>query len=206
MRAFVLLFGLAVFAVGIVFLYEARFGLSPWDVLNQGIARHTPLSFGIANIAVGCTVLVVAALLGARIGPGTVANAVLVGSFVDLLLRVHAVQHLGHTSTGVRVSLIVVGTALQGVATALYVGANFGAGPRDSLMLTLTTRTHTRIGLVRALLEAGALSAGFALGGKVGVGTLVYVLAIGAVVEGSFTLLARSPLALEPMPLRVAST
>jgi uncharacterized membrane protein YczE len=203
-RAAALLLGLFVFAVGIVCLYEARLGLSPWDVLNQGIAKHTPLSFGESNIAVGVTVLVVGLALGSRIGVGTVCNAVLVGTFVDQLLRLRVVTDRAHDPWSVRVVLLVLGIALMGLATALYLGASLGAGPRDTLMLALVGRTHWRVGLVRGLLEAVPLVVGFALGGKVGIATLVYVVAIGPVVEASFALLARSPLA-RPRALSVAS-
>jgi uncharacterized membrane protein YczE len=195
-RFVVLIAGLFVFAIGIVCLYEGRLGLSPWDVLNQGIAKHSPLSFGEANICVGVTVLSLAALLGARIGVGTVANATLVGAFVDQLLRSDWVLDRAHDSLTLHVVYVVIGIALMGLATAIYIGATFGAGPRDSLMLVLSLRTHVRIGIVRALLEAGALVAGFALGGKVGVATLVYVVAIGPAVEASFALADRSPLTL----------
>lgn len=204
-RAVSLVFGLAVFALGIVSLYEARLGLSPWDTLNQGIAKHSPLSFGIANIAVGCVVLTLAFFLGSRIGAGTVANAVLVGSFVDLLLRVHAVRHLGDASLSARIGLLALGVLLMGAATAVYIGASFGAGPRDSLMLALAQRTRLRVGAVRGLLEATALGAGFVLGGKVGVGTVVYVVAIGPVVEASFVALARTPFS-EDVPAVIAAT
>jgi uncharacterized membrane protein YczE len=195
-RFVVLIAGLFVFAIGIVCFYEARLGLSPWDVLNQGVAKHTPLSFGEANICVGVTVLALAALLGARIGLGTVANATLVGTFVDQLLRIGWVTDRAHDSTAVHIGLVLAGTALMGLATALYIGATFGAGPRDSLMLVLSLRTHARIGIVRGLLEAAALAAGFALGGKVGLATLFYVVAIGPAVEASFALFDRSPLTL----------
>jgi uncharacterized protein len=188
--------GLFVFALSIICLYEARLGLSPWDALNQGISKHTPLSFGTANIAVGCVILVVAVLLGSRIGIGTVANAVLVGTFVDLLLRIGWVTDLGHSPLAVRIVLLVVGVAVMGLATGLYVGAGFGAGPRDSLMLALVRLSGWRVGLVRGCLEASATLAGFLLGGKVGIGTLVFVLAIGPAVEGSFTLLGRSSLSI----------
>ena len=195
-RAIALFSGLFVFAVGIVCLYESRLGLSPWDVLNQGVAKHTPLSFGEANICVGITVLGLGLLLGARIGFGTVANAVFVGTFVDQLLRIDWVTDRAHDPIAVRIVLIAVGILLMGIATALYVGAIFGAGPRDSLMLVLSLRTHVRIGIVRAVLEAVPLVVGFLLGGKVGVGTLVYVVAIGPAVEASFALFDRSPFTL----------
>lgn len=191
-----LLTGLFVFAVGIVCLYEAKLGLSCWDVLNQGVARHTPLSFGEANIAVSVVVLTTAALLGARIGIGTVSNAVLVGAFVDQLLRIGWVTDRAHDPLAARIGLLVLGIVLMGIATALYVGAAFGAGPRDSLMLVLSLRTHIRISVVRGILEAVPLVLGFALGGKVGVGTLIYVVAIGPVVEASFALAEHSPFTL----------
>ena len=187
--------GLFVFAVGIICLYESRLGLSPWDVLNQGISEHTALSFGEANIAVGCCVLALALLLGARIGLGTVANALLVGTFVDQLLRIDAVTALARDPLAVRIGLLVVGVAVMGLATAVYIGAHFGAGPRDSLMLALVRVTGVRVGIVRGALEAIVTGVGWVLGGTVGIGTVVFVIAIGPAVEASFALLQRSPFA-----------
>ncbi len=100
----------------------------------------------------------------------------------------------------VRVALLAAGLALMGAGTGLYLGADLGAGPRDSLMVVGARRTPFRIGLVRAVLELGALGAGFALGGTVGVGTVAFAVAIGPSVELSFSLLERSPLALERAP------
>jgi uncharacterized protein len=196
-RVPLLLFGLALFAAGIVALLESRLGLSPWDVLHQGISRHTPLTFGEANIAVSAVVLASAWALGARIGVGTVANAVLVGSLVQLLTSFGAVTGLAHDPLAVRIVLLVAGLALMGVGTALYLGAGLGAGPRDSLMVVGAQRTRFRIGVVRAILELCALAAGVALGGTFGVGTIAFALGIGPAVELSFWLLARSPLGLE---------
>jgi uncharacterized membrane protein YczE len=188
-----LLGGLFVFAVGIICLYESRLGLSPWDVLNQGISKHTSLSFGEANIVVGCCVLFIAVLLGARIGLGTVANALLVGTFVDQLLRIGWVTSLAGDPLGLRIAMLVVGVAIMGLATAIYIGAHFGAGPRDSLMLALVRVTGVRVGIVRGVLEAAATGIGWLLGGTVGIGTVVFVVAIGPAVEVSFALLQRSP-------------
>jgi uncharacterized membrane protein YczE len=191
-RAAVLAFGLAVCAIGIVGIYESRLGLAPWDVLNQGIAEHTPLSFGTANIAVALVILVAARRLDVRVRFGTVANALLIGAFVDLLLRIGAVDGLSQHALPVRVVLLAGGILLTGVGSGFYIGADMGAGPRDSLMLGITRRVRSRLGVVRTALEVTTTVVGFALGGTVGVGTLAFALGIGPAVELSFALLGRS--------------
>ena len=193
-RLALLVAGLFLFAVGIVCFLESRLGLPPWDVLHLGIARHTPLSFGEANVAVGVTVLAIAWLLGARVGIGTVANAVIIGAFLELFLSIGAIDRLSDAPLGARASLLVAGVAAVGAGSGLYLGAQLGAGPRDSLMVVGAHRTRFRIGVVRAALELSALSAGVALGGTIGLGTLAFAILIGPAVEGSFWLLERSPL------------
>jgi uncharacterized membrane protein YczE len=176
--------------------------LSPWDVLNQGLSRHTPLSFGMANVAVGLTVLCLGWALGGTPGIGTLANAVLVGTFIQALTSVHALTSLSASGLVTRTALLVVGISLIGPATAFYIGADLGAGPRDTLMLVGTRRTGVRVGIVRGTLELAALVAGIVLGGTFGVGTVLFALMIGPVVESSFALLARTPLA-RPSPAPV---
>ena len=176
-------------------MLESGLGLSPWDVLNQGIAEHTVASFGTANILVGLAVMAFAWALGARIGLGTVANAVGIGLVVDALLAVDALDELSEWPLAGRVVLLLAGIALIGVGSTLYIGAAFGAGPRDSLMLVGAERTRQRVGVVRAALELSALAIGWALGGTVGIGTLAFALLIGPSIEASFALLDRSPLA-----------
>lgn len=204
-RLGLLTLGLFLFAVGIVALLESRLGLSPWDVLHQGIHRHTPLGFGEANIAVGFVVLTVAWLLGATVGIGTVANVLLVGTFVQLLISVDAVTRLAHEGFAVRLLLVFGGLAVMGIGSGFYIGAGLGAGPRDSLMVVGAQRTRFRVGVVRATLELGALGAGVVLGGTVGIGTLVFALGIGPAIEASFWLLLHSPLAepstVHPVPI-----
>jgi uncharacterized membrane protein YczE len=192
--------GLFLFAVGIVLQLESRLGLSPWDVLHQGIAEHTPLSFGAANVVVGLIVLAVAWGLGAKIGFATVANSVFVGAFVQALTAIGAVEGLADDPLGVRIAMLVVAMPVYGIASALYLGAWMGAGPRDSLMVVVAARTHRRLGVVRAGIEVLALAAGFALGGTVGIGTLVFAFTIGPALEAGFWLLRRSPVG-EPPPL-----
>jgi uncharacterized protein len=193
-----LLVGLFLFAVGIVLQLESRLGLSPWDVLHQGIAMHTPLSFGAANILVGVVVLGVAWALGARIGPATVANAVLVGAFIQVLTAIGVVDGLSEDSLAVRITLLVVAMPVFGIASALYLGAWMGAGPRDSLMVVVGARTGLRLGVVRAGIELLALAAGFALGGTIGIGTIVFAVCIGPALEAGFWLLRRSPFGVPP--------
>src|SRR5438105_11039545 len=113
-----LVFGLFLFAWAIVLTLESRLGLWPWDVLHQGIAKHTPLSFGVANVCVAVVVLLVAWALGGRPGMGTVANAVLVGLFIQALTSIGAVTSLAHHGLALRVPLLVVGILLAGPGSA----------------------------------------------------------------------------------------
>lgn len=199
-----LVLGLFLCAAGIMAFLQARLGLPPWDVLHQGIAKRTPLSFGLANVSVAVVVLGVAWRLGARVGFGTVANAVLIGLFVALLQPLPAVRELAGWPVAGRVGLLGVGLACFGVGSALYIGAALGAGPRDSLMLVGSRRLGMRIGAVRALIEVSVLVAGFFLGGVVGLGTVVFAALIGPAVEASFWVLSRTPLTddavLTPVP------
>jgi uncharacterized protein len=183
--------GLFLCACGIVAFLESRLGLPPWDVLHQGIAKHTPLSFGLANVLVAVIVLFLAWRLGSRPGIGTIANAALIGLFVAFVLPLSFVQHLSGWPLPARIALLGLGLALFGVGSAFYIGAGLGAGPRDSLMLVGTLRSGVRIGLVRAVLEGTALVAGVVLGGTVGIGTLVFALLIGPAVEASFWFVVR---------------
>ena len=175
-------------------LLESGLGLSPWDVLAQGISDKTSLSFGTANIVIAVVVLVVAWALGARIGPGTVANALLIGLFVDWLIAVDAIDALSETSLVVRIVLMVIGILVIGIGSGFYIGAGMGAGPRDSLMLVTARRSGVRIGVTRATIEVAVTVLGFALGGTVGIGTLAFAFGIGPAVELSFWLLGRSPI------------
>jgi len=208
LRLGVLALGLFMFALGIVAFLESRLGLSPWDVLHQGIARHTELSFGEANIAVSVLVVTLAWLLGAKVGIGTVGNAVLVGAFIVGMTSIGAVQDLAHQPLGPRIALLVAGVVLTGAGSGVYLAAALGAGPRDSLMVVGSHRLGRRISLVRIGIELCALAAGIALGGTFGFGTVVFALLIGPSVEASCWLLGRTPLTLPagaPRPLAAAA-
>jgi uncharacterized protein len=205
-RLAVLVGGLFLFALGIVCFLESKLGLSPWDVLHQGIAKHSPLSFGEANIAVSVVVVTIAWLLGARVGIGTLANAVLVGGFVVGLTSIGAVQQFAHEPLGVRIGLLLAGVLLTGAGSGLYLAAALGAGPRDSLMVVGSQRLSLRIAIVRVALELSALGIGIGLGGMFGVGTVAFALLIGPSIEFSFWLLERARLTVPaPVPAAVAA-
>lgn len=197
-----LVFGLFLCAVGVVLFLESELGLPPWDVLHQGLAEQTGLSFGVANLVISVAVLVLAWRLRAHIGVGTLLNAILIGTFVIALTALAAVDALSEEPLATRVGLIPLALACFGVGSAFYIGAGLGAGPRDSLMLVVARRLGVRIGVARTAIEVTALALGFALGGTAGLGTLVFALGIGPAVELSFWLLARTRLAVPAVASR----
>jgi uncharacterized membrane protein YczE len=188
-----LLAGLFLAAFGIVLTLQSRLGVSPWDVLHGGLADRTGLSFGLVVQVVGAVVLVASLALGVRPGWGTIANLVLIGAFENLLLDAGFAAGLHHAPLALRLAALAAGIACIGVAGALYIGAHYGAGPRDGLMVALHTRAGWSIGLARTLVEASALLVGIALGGPVGVGTALYTVGIGPATQASFRLLRMTP-------------
>jgi uncharacterized membrane protein YczE len=172
-----LFLGLALYGVSLALVLRAGLGLAPWDVLHQGLAGILGTTVGQMVIAVSFVVLLLWIPLRERPGFGTVANAILVGVFVDLTMVV--LDDAG--SWWARVALLLAGVGLNGLATALYIGASFGAGPRDGLMTGLVRRTGRSVRVVRTVLEVTVLAAGWLLGGTVGVGTLLHALAIGPI-------------------------
>ena len=165
---------------------RSNIGLSPWDVLADGIRLRTPLTFGTAVIAIGAVLVIATALGGVKPGVGTIANMVLIGVFADLMLATDVGAALRDGPIVWRVALDVGGIATIGVGSALYIGAELGTGPRDSLMVLLSRTAKLRIGVARAAIEGSALVAGIALGGTAGVGTALFALGIGPAVDLSF--------------------
>ena len=171
--------GLLLYGASLAFLLRAGLGLAPWDVLHQGLAERTGATVGSMVVVVSFVVLLAWIPLRQRPGFGTVANALLVGVSLDVTMLV-----LGEvTAWPWRVGLLVGGVLLNALATALYIGALLGPGPRDGLMTGLVRRTGRSVRVVRTTLEAGVLVAGWVLGGTVGVGTVLYAVAIGPIVH-----------------------
>jgi uncharacterized membrane protein YczE len=177
--------GLACFGASLALMVRARLGLGPWDVLHQGLARSLDLPIGWVVNGVGAIVLLAWIPLRERPGLGTVSNVVGVGITVDAVLRVLPAPG----PLGVRVAFLVAGILGTAVGTGLYIGAGLGPGPRDGLMTGLARRGFS-VRAVRTAIEVCALAAGFALGGSAGIGTVVFALTIGPLVQLTLPLLA----------------
>ena len=174
--------GLVLYAVSIALLVHARTGNMPWDVLSQGVSRQVGWSFGTVTIALSVVVLACWIPLRQRPGFGTVANVLVIGLLVDpfLALLDRLPEPLPWPAL---LALTVAGIVLNGLATALYIGARMGPGPRDGLMTGLVARTGWPVRLVRTGIEAVVVGLGWMLGGTVGLATLAYALAIGPIVH-----------------------
>ncbi len=187
-RRFAQLFvGLVLYGITAAMLVLAQLGLDPWDVLHQGLSRTFGLPIGTWAIIVSVVVLLAWWPLRARPGVGTVANAVVVGTVIDLAL---SLLHPPH-ALAARYALLFAGVLGNGFATGLYIGAGLGPGPRDGLSTTVAARGHS-MRVVRTGVEATVLVAGFLLGGTVGIGTLLYALSIGPVTHRTIPALAVS--------------
>ncbi len=171
-----LFLGLVLYGLSMAMMVDSGLGLTSWDVFHQGLSRVTGLSLGWIVILVGIPVLLLWIPLRLKPGFGTLANLVVVGLAVDWGL---ALLSPVHWLPG-RILYLIGGIVLNGVATGLYIGSDFGAGPRDGLMTGVHARyPRVSLRLIRTGIELIVLVAGFFLGGTVGIGTLAYALAIG---------------------------
>nr|WP_255430305.1 hypothetical protein [Streptomonospora sp. PA3] len=189
--------GLCLFGLGCALLIASRLGAMPWDVLHQGLSLHTGLSVGTCSILAAGAVMLLWAPLRQRVGLGTVSNAVVVGLSVDASLwLLPEVEGLA-----ARWAALVAGTVLTGLATGCYIGARLGPGPRDGLMVGLAERTRLSVRTARTGIEVAVVVAGALLGGTVGVGTLLFAIAIGPLAQIALPLLTIE----EPRPARTPS-
>lgn len=187
-RLTLLYVGLALFGFGISLLLLADLGVPPWDVFHTGLADRLGWSLGPTIVIVSFVVLLAWVPLRERPGIGTVSNAVLVGVCIDV--SNHLLPDTTPDSMAVRIALVVAGIVINGVATGMYIGARFGPGPRDGLM-TAISRRRWSVRSVRTAIEVAVLAAGIALGGEIGVGTVVFALAIGPLAHRTIPLFTR---------------
>jgi uncharacterized membrane protein YczE len=195
--------GLVLYGVSMALMIESGLGLTSWDVFHQGLSEVTGISFGWVVILAGIPILLLWIPLRQRVGFGTVANLIVIGFVLDGAL---AVLPAGH-GLPARISLLIAGIGLNGVASGLYIGARFGPGPRDGLMTGITARfPRLSIRLVRTGIELTVLAIGFLLGGTAGIGTIAYAVCIGPLVHvflPIFTVRPASPCEMsDPLPAR----
>jgi uncharacterized membrane protein YczE len=186
-----LLFGLTLFGLGLALMVIADLGLSPWDVLHQGISRQTGIPIGTVVIITGFAVLLLWIPLKERIGIGTIANAIVIGIVLDgaLLVLPEALNNFI-----LRWAALLVGVVIVAIGSGFYIGAGLGPGPRDGLMTGLARR-GIPIAWARAGIEIAALVIGWLLGGTVGVGTLIFAFEMGPLVQFFLARLSIIPVA-----------
>ncbi|RYP89102.1 hypothetical protein EKO23_00235 [Nocardioides guangzhouensis] len=171
--------GLVLYGVSLAMMVRAGLGLAPWDVLHSGIAGLVPLTLGQVIVVLSFVVLLLWIPLREKPGIGTISNALVVGFSADATLAVLTTPD----SLWLRSTLLVLGVVGNGLATALYIGSQFGRGPRDGLMTGLARRTGWSLRLVRTGLEVTVVLLGLLLGGVLGLGTVLYALAIGPLTQ-----------------------
>ena len=182
-----LLGGLFLYALGIVVTMNAQIGYAPWDVFHVGVAKTVGISIGNASIIIGLIVVIIAVLLGEKIGIGTILNMLLIGVFLDILLKLHLIPIANNFIFGI--SMMVVGLFIISLASYFYISSAFGAGPRDSLMVAITRKTGLPVGVCRGTIELLAALVGWKLGGMIGMGTIISAFVIGFCVQVTFKLL-----------------
>lgn len=191
-----IILGLLVFSLGVHMTIYANIGLAPWDCLGMGIAKHTPLNYGIAMTLIAVTVLLIDLLLKERIGFGTVIDALLTGNFVQMFNSLDPLPENHNTWLGV--GIMLGGFVFMALGMWIYMSAEQCCGPRDALLVGLGKRMpKVPIGIVEVLLWAVVLLGGYLLGGSVGIGTLISTFGAGLVMQLVYIVIHFEPRDLE---------
>lgn len=168
-------------ALGVVMALNSNLGLSPWDVFHQGLTNVINMTIGQAGIVVGVVIVIITYILGLEVGLGTIANIIVIGYFIDLIIYSGIIPISHNIFIGI---LMMIGSLfINAIGSYLYIGCEMGCGPRDGLMVALVKLTGKPVSLIRFSIESVALIIGWFLGGLVGIGTLITVLGIGYCVQ-----------------------
>lgn len=181
-----LIFGLFLYALGIVVTMKANIGYAPWDAYHAGISKTIGINIGTASIFMGIVIVIITLLLGEKLGVGTLLNMVLIGVFLDLLLALEIIPTASNFAFGI--IMLIVGLYIIAIGSYFYISSAFGAGPRDSLMVALTRKTRLSIGICRGSIEMIAAFIGWKLGGMIGIGTILSALIMGFCIQTTFRL------------------
>lgn len=186
-----MIFGLFLCATGSVITMRANLGYTPWNCFHQGIANMTGITIGNANLYAGLVILCIDLICRERIGIGTICNMVLIGIFTDFVINTNLLPQMQSWQTGI--IMMLIGMIVVACGTCLYIKSQFGAGPRDSLMVAVTRKTKMPVGLCRIGIEATATFVGWLMGGPVGLGTLIGAFGQGACIQTVFKALNFRP-------------
>lgn len=190
-RLVILNLGLLLYSLGIALTLNAQIGYAPWEVLHVGMSKTFGLSIGTISIMVGLVILLVTAFFGEDVGIGTIANMIVIGLVLDLILFLDFLPIAGNVIFGIL--MLVSGLFVIALGSYFYIASGFGAGPRDGLMVLLTRKTGLPIGICRGGIELSTVLIGWQLGGLVGIGTVISALAIGFCVQITFKFLRFDP-------------
>jgi len=192
-----LFLGLAVYGLSVGLMVRSNLGVNPWDVFHQGLSERSGLGLGTMIIIIGAAVLLLWIPLRQRPGIGTISNVFLIGIWTDVSLwLIPPVQSLP-----LAWAMLLGGIFLNGVAGGAYIGAGLGPGPRDGLMTGLVKRTGKSVRSIRTGIEVVVVAVGWTLGGTLGLGTVLYALAIGPIVHRMLPLFTIAEHAPEPAPV-----
>jgi len=199
-RILILLIGTLLYAFGIVLTLKANIGYAPWEVFHVGLALTTGMSIGLASIVVGIVIVVIVTVCGEKIGIGTICSMVLTGVFIDLIIILNIIPLAGNLTAGI--AMLIAGLFIISIGMYFYMKSAFGAGPRDNLMVVLNRKTKMPVGFCRSMVDLFVTLAGWLLGGMVGIGTVISVIAIGFCVQITFAIFKFDPTTVEHETLK----
>jgi uncharacterized membrane protein YczE len=182
-----MIIGFVLTALGIIMTIKANIGYAPWEVFHVGLSNTIGLSFGVTTIIVGMIIVIIVTMLGEKFGFGTILSMVLTGIFIDIILVADIIPMAENLAVGI--VMLVTGLLIISLGTYFYIKTAFGVGPRDNLMVVLARRTKLSVGICRCLVEFFVTFIGWILGGMVGIGTVISVIAIGFCIQITFRLL-----------------
>ena len=173
--------GLFLYALGIVITIRANIGFAPWDVLHVGISNTIGLSIGTISIIVGMVLIIIIKIFGEKLGLGTISNMLLIGTFLDLILKIDVIPKMDNFIFGLL--MMIIGLFVISLGSFFYIRSAFSTGPRDSLMVVLAKKTKIPVGICRSIIELSVTIIGWLLGGMAGIGTIIFVIGIGFCIQ-----------------------
>jgi len=173
--------GLIFYAAGIVLMINANIGYAPWEVFHVGLANTIGLTIGVTSIIAGIVIVIIVTVLGEKLGFGTICSMVLTGVFIDIIFYLNIIPIANNLLIGI--IMLISGLFIIALGSFFYIRSAFGVGPRDNLMVVLARKTKLPVGLCRSIIELLVTVIGWLLGGMIGIGTIISVIAVGFCIQ-----------------------